>query len=96
VALRAALVEERLNLLLERVDRQGHDLIVLITTGVFGSPMLRTPLIHGQHALEAWATTLVLGNCQNGVIYPLARQARRAPIHGTLIPECPIGRRREP
>jgi protein AroM len=85
VALRADFVEERLNDLLERVDRRGYDLIVLITTGIFRPLTLRTPFVNGQRALEAWISTLVLGNCQIGVIYPLARQARSAPLYGTLI-----------
>jgi protein AroM len=67
------------------VDRLGYDLVVLITTGVFRPLVLRTPFVHGQRALEAWISTLVLGNCQIGVIYPLARQAKTAPFYGTLI-----------
>ncbi|MFI5012425.1 MAG: AroM family protein [Hyphomicrobiales bacterium] len=85
VALRAGFVEERLQALMRRVDRRGYDLIVLITTGVFQPMTLRTPFVHGQRALEAWISTLVLGNCQLGVIYPLARQTRSAPLYGTLI-----------
>jgi DNA-binding CsgD family transcriptional regulator len=85
IALRADFVEDRLYALLERVDRLGYDLIVLITTGVFRPLSLRTPFVHGQRALEAWVSTLILGDCEIGVIYPLARQARSAPFYGTLI-----------
>ena len=37
---------------------------------------MRTPFVNGDRALEAWIASLVLGDCQIGVIYPLARQAR--------------------
>jgi len=85
VVLRADFVEARLAALLQRVDRRGYDLVVLITTGTFQPIGMRTPFVHGQQALEAWISTLVLGGCQMGVIYPLARQALSAPLYGTLI-----------
>jgi len=85
VVLRADFVEERLQALMARVDQRGFDLVVLITTGVFRPISLRTPFVHGQRALEAWIAPLVLGDCQLGVIYPLARQARTAPHYGTSI-----------
>jgi protein AroM len=85
VVLRADFVEERLQALMRRVDRRGFDLVVLITTGVFRPIHMNTPFVHGQRALEAWVSTLVLGDCQIGVIYPLARQARTAPSYGTSI-----------
>ncbi|SDR56842.1 regulatory protein, luxR family [Rhizobiales bacterium GAS113] len=85
VVLRADFVEERLQALMRRVDQLGYDLVVLITTGVFRPISMRTPFVHGQRALEAWISTLVLGDCQLGVIYPLAQQARTAPFYGTSI-----------
>jgi protein AroM len=74
----------RLTALLQRLDGLGFDLIVLLTTGVFQSFSLRTPLVHGQRAVDAWIDALVVGNCRIGVIYPLAKQAE-IDGHGTLI-----------
>jgi protein AroM len=80
----ADFVVDRLSALLQRLDGLGFDLIVLITTGVFQSFLLRTPLVHGQRAVDAWIDALVVGNCRIGVIYPLAQQAEMSG-HGTLI-----------
>jgi protein AroM len=77
-------VVDRLAALLRRLDSAGFDLIVLITTGVFQSFPLRTPLVHGQRAVDAWIAALILGDCQIGVIYPLVQQAAMAG-HGTLV-----------
>ncbi len=84
VEVASALVIERLAALLQRLDGGGFDLIVLITTGVFQPFPLRTKLVHGQRALDAWIAALVVGDCRIGVIYPLAQQAAM-PGHGTLI-----------
>ena len=80
----AGFVVDRLTALLQRLDGLGFDLIVLLTTGVFQSFSLRTPLVHGQRAVDAWIDALVVGNCRIGVIYPLAKQAE-IDGHGTLI-----------
>jgi protein AroM len=80
----ADFVVDRLTTLLQRLDGLGFDLIVLITTGVYQSFSLRTPLVHGQRAVDAWIDALVVGNCRIGVIYPLARQAEIGG-YGTLI-----------
>ena len=80
----AGFVVDRLTVLLQRLDGLGFDLIVLLTTGVFRSFSLRTPLVHGQRAVDAWIDALVVGNCRIGVIYPLAKQAE-IDGHGTLI-----------
>jgi protein AroM len=80
----ADFVVDRLTALLQRLDDLGFDLIVLITTGVYQSFLLRTPMVHGQRAVDAWIDALVVGNCRIGVIYPLARQAEMVG-YGTLI-----------
>jgi len=71
----AGFVVGRLTALLQRLDGLGFDLIVLLTTGVFQSFLLRTPLVHGQRAVDTWIDALVVGDCRIGVIYPLAKQA---------------------
>jgi hypothetical protein len=77
-------VIERLTAQLQRLDDLGFDLIVLITTGVYQSFLLRTPMVHGQRAVDAWIDALVVGRCRIGVIYPLAKQAEMGG-YGTLI-----------
>ncbi len=84
VVVESSFVVGRLSTLLRRLDGAGFDLIVLITTGVFQRFALRTPLVHGQRAVDAWIAALVVGDCRIGVIYPLAQQAEM-PSHGTLI-----------
>ena len=80
----AGFVVDRLVRLLHRLDAIGFDLIVLISTGVFQPFSLRTPLVHGERAVDAWIAALVIGDCRIGVIYPLAQQAAMQG-HGTLI-----------
>jgi len=80
----AGFLTERLLALLHRLDGAGYDLIVLMTTGIFLPVPLRTPLVHGQRAVDAWIAALVVGDCRIGVIYPLAQQAQMSG-HGTLI-----------
>ena len=70
--------------LLRRLDGDGYDLIVLITTGLFQHVRLRTPFVHGQRAVDAWIEALVMGPCGLGLIYPLPQQ-HRGFAHGTLI-----------
>jgi DNA-binding CsgD family transcriptional regulator len=63
-------------------------LIVLLTTGVFQDLTTSTPLLHGQRAIDAWIGSLVFGECQIGVIFPLKQQLTEPyPIamHGTII-----------
>jgi protein AroM len=80
----AGFIVDRLTALLHRLDGVGFDLIVLISTGVFQPFSLRTPLVHGERAVDAWIAALVVGDCRIGVIYPLAQQAAMQG-HGTLI-----------
>lgn len=79
----AGFVVDRLRELLQRLDGEGFDLIVLITTGVYEPFSLRTPLVHGERAVDAWIAALIVGDCHIGVIYPLPGQT--AAFHGTLI-----------
>lgn len=84
VVVDSAMVTERLGRLLAELDEARFDLIVLISTGIFQSFDLRTPLVHGQRAVDSWIDALVVGDCRIGVIYPLLQQAE-APRHGTLV-----------
>ncbi len=84
VEVEAGFLAGRLVALLHRLDGAGYDLIVLMSTGIFQPIPLRTPLVHGQRAVDAWIAALVVGDCRIGVIYPLAHQAEMSG-HGTLI-----------
>jgi protein AroM len=85
VVVGAGFVEDRLQDLVGRLDHAGFDLIVVISTGIFRRLTAATPLVHGQHALDAWIAALVLGDCHLGVIFPLPEQMLSNPAHGTLI-----------
>lgn len=78
---------ERAEALIAHVDSLGYDLIVLATTGLFTPFTTRTPLIHGQRAVDAWIAALVVGNARIGVIFPLPRQGvvLAAFGYGTLL-----------
>lgn len=84
VTVGGGLIGRRLDPLLHRLDGQGFDLIVLITTGLFQPIRLGTPFVHGQQVVDAWIGSLVMGRCKLGLIYPLARQ-HNGFAHGTLI-----------
>ncbi len=84
VVVGSGLVARRLGPLLQQLDAGGYDLIALITTGVFQPLRLRTPFVHGQQAVDAWIGALVMGDCELGLIYPLAQQ-HRGFAHGTLV-----------
>src|SRR5690606_38548075 len=74
VAVRADYVAKRLEVLLTRLDLEGFSALVLLSTGIFRSFSTRTPLIHGQKAVDAWIGALVLGDCRIGLIHPLPQQ----------------------
>lgn len=78
---------ERVEELVARVDGLGYDLIVLATTGLFTPLATRTPLVHGQRAVDAWIAALVVGDARIGVIFPLPRQGAvlAAFGYGTLL-----------
>lgn len=84
VTIGGGLIGRHLDPLLHRLDGQGFDLIVLITTGLFQPTCLGTPFLHGQQVVDAWIGSLVMGSCKLGLIYPLARQ-HNGFAHGTLI-----------
>ena len=86
-------VEDRLGKLIQRLDRGGLDLIVLITTGVNRGFPTRAPLLNGERLVNAWAEALVLDHGRIGLIYPLKRQIVERQFihsHGTVIREAKV------
>ena len=84
VILEADAIATRIGALVERIDGQGFDLLILAMTGIRNRLATRTPLIHGQFAVEAWVAALTTGNSRIGTIFPLAGQ-------GTLLSELGYG-----
>ncbi|MBR0650818.1 hypothetical protein GXW78_14190 [Roseomonas terrae] len=80
----AGFLGRRLEPLLHRLDGEGHDLIVLLSTSLFQPYRLRTPLVHAQQAVDAWIGALVMGEARLGVIHSLVEQHRTS-AHGALI-----------
>lgn len=87
VVISSAFVEARLEELVRRTDLKGYDLITIITTGVYRRFRALTPLISGQHVVDAWIESLVLDDSRVGIIYPLQRQIAERDLrgHGTTI-----------
>ena len=84
-------IEARLAPLMQRLDRGGLDLIVLVTTGVRRGFPTRAPLLNGERLVDAWAEALVVDHGRIGLIYPLQRQIverRYVHSHGTVIREA--------
>lgn len=84
VILEADAIATRIGALVQRLDGQGFDLLVLAMTGIRNLLAARTPLIHGQFAVEAWVAALTTGKSRIGSIFPLAGQ-------GTLLSEMGYG-----
>lgn len=82
VTVSSAFVEARLQEVIQRVDEVGHDLIVIITTGVFRPFRTRTPLIIGQRLVDAWIDSLIMDDDRIGIIYPLVRQIAERDMRG--------------
>lgn len=84
VILEAEVVARRTAALVEQVDGLGYDLLILAMTGIRARLSTRTPLIHGQYAVEAWVSALTAGNSRIGIIIPLSGQ-------GSLLAEAGYG-----
>lgn len=84
VVLGSGFILRRLELLLEELDGRGYDLVVLASTSIFRPFRMRTPFVHAQNAVDAWIATLVMGDCELGLIHSLADQ-HRGLAHGTLV-----------
>ncbi|SMF60834.1 regulatory protein, luxR family [Xaviernesmea oryzae] len=68
-------IEERLSTIISHVDRLGYDLIILLSSGIFGHFPTSTPFLHGQLAVDEWIASFIMGSAQLGVVFPLRRQA---------------------
>jgi DNA-binding CsgD family transcriptional regulator len=81
-------MEKRLEDVAARLDNNGYDLLVLLTTGIFRKFHTSTPLLHGQLAVDEWISSFVMGFGRLGVVFPLRKQASNpANLHhyGILI-----------
>lgn len=87
VTIGAGFLARRLEPLLHRLDGEGHDLIVLLSTSLFQPYRLRTPFIHAQQVVDAWIGALVMGEARLGVIHSIPGQDRGF-SHGTLIQDA--------
>jgi DNA-binding CsgD family transcriptional regulator len=82
VVISSRFATQRIAELLERTDRAGFNVLVLITTGLFAPFASRTPLINGQRVVDAWIDALVVEEGRIGIVYPLQRQiAERHYLH---------------
>jgi DNA-binding NarL/FixJ family response regulator len=68
-------IHSRLDAVIATADRLGHDLIVLLASGIFRSFDTVTPMVHGQFAIDEWIGSFVMGSAQLGVVFPLRKQA---------------------
>lgn len=88
IVVSSSFIHKRLESVIAHVDRRGHDLLVLLASGIFRSFDTVTPLVHGQFAVDEWITSFVMGTAQLGVVFPLRKQASD-PVtlqnYGTLI-----------
>ena len=78
VIVEAGFVTSRTEALVAALDGRNYDLLVLAMTGMRARLSTRTPLIHGQDALDAWISALVASNSRIGIIFPLASQQSAA------------------
>jgi protein AroM len=68
--------EAKLNLLLERIDQKGFDLIVLLCTGTKIEPLKNTLVVEAQRIVDSTVDALAVSARQLGVILPLERQVK--------------------
>jgi DNA-binding NarL/FixJ family response regulator len=87
VIVEAGFVTSRTEALVTELDGQNFDLIILAMTGMRARLATRTPLIHGQDALDAWISALTASNSRIGIIFPLASQQSAASEsdYGTML-----------
>lgn len=69
-----ALTEEKLNLLLKKIDGEGFDLIVLLCTGTKIEPLENTLVVEAQRIVDTTVEALAASARQLGIIVPLERQ----------------------
>ncbi len=69
-----ALTEEKLNLLLHKIDSEGFDIIVLLCTGTRIDPLKNTLVVEAQRIVDSTVEALAASARKLGVIVPLERQ----------------------
>lgn len=85
VIVEAGFVASRTETLVAELDNRGYDLLILAMTGMRARLSTRTPLVHGQDALDAWISALVASNSRIGIIFPLASQQSDESDYGTML-----------
>lgn len=71
-----ALTEEKLNVLLKKIDGEGFDLVVLLCTGTRIDPLENTLVVEAQRIVDSTVEALAASARRLGVIVPLERQIR--------------------
>lgn len=71
-----ALTEEKLNLLLKKIDNEGFDLIVLLCTGTKIEPLQNTLVVEAQRIVDSTVAAMAASARKLGVIVPLERQVK--------------------
>ncbi len=57
-----------------KLDDQGYDLIVVLTTGLSSKFRTYTPLLHAQRVIDTWFDAISMTKCNLGVVHPLKKQ----------------------
>jgi protein AroM len=71
-----ALTEEKLNILLQKIDGEGFDIVVLLCTGTRIEPLANTLVVEAQRIVDSTVEALAASARRLGVIVPLERQIR--------------------
>ncbi len=86
VVVSVALMEKQVGHLVAQLDDRGYDLVVIAATALFAPLSARTPIVHGQQAVDAWVSALAVGDINIGLIFPLSRQGNQLAIsHRTQL-----------
>ncbi len=76
VILEAGFVTSRTEALVAELDGRDYDLLILAMTGMRARLSTRTPLVHGQDALDAWISALVASNSGSASYSPWQASSR--------------------
>jgi len=75
VKLAAAPLETRIANICARLDGEGFDLIVVLSTLLYREFRTYTPLLHAQRVIDSWFASLSMTDCAIGVVNLLSQQA---------------------
>lgn len=90
VVLSQAGIEERLAGLLDRVDRDGHDAVVLLCTGTQVEPLRHSLLVESQRIVDSTVEALAASCPKLGIMVPLARQVEEFPARHVFRGEAKV------